>query len=197
MLDATFENEGGGCRISHINMVVQSATLLYGAVFDLAMMILIIYKSPMRGSPAVILHKLLLHPNLIYIFVAFIFNCSATIFIRLNLNAVMASIFVFPSAVCSTINATRCVRRQVNYRARMEEDSLPLPISTVRFRKETCTDNPASAPAQSGFDQIQMQTFDPKGNTIDVASETTYQGSDGSMDKSGYESSTTNVGSAH
>lgn len=41
-----------------------------------------------------------------------------------------------------------------------------------------------------------MQTFDPKVDSVDVASENTYRGSDGSMEKSGYESSTTNVGSA-
>lgn len=154
LLDATFDEEEGGCRISRINMVVQSATLLYGAVFDLAMMALIARKLSLEGSMTAVLLNLIRHPNLPYIFVAWVdfsqvrgifslvlqvyiqllghseyrapvasITNALQIFLRLNLNAIMASIFVFPSAVCSTINATRCVRRQINYRNGMEEES--------------------------------------------------------------------------
>jgi len=182
--------------MSHINMVVQSATLLYGAIFHLLMMVLIIYKLPLSGSISSVSCKLLGHPNLPYIFAAFIFNCLATLFLRLNLNAIMASVFVFPSAVCSTINATRCVRRHMNHRIRLEEASR---LSTVRFRKEITTNGQTltSGPTPTGLEHIQMQTFDPEGDAVGIASETTYQGSGGSMDKSGYESSTTNLGTAH
>jgi len=77
----------------------------------------------------------------------------------------------------------------MNYRRRLEDASR---LSTVRFRKEISTDgqNFNSAPTHTELEHIQMQT-------LDVASEITYQGSDGSMEKSGYESSTTGVGTAH
>jgi len=188
-MNATFEKEAGGCRMSSINTVIQSATLLYGAILDLTMMVLVLYKLPLSGSIRSVLRKLFDHPNLLSIFSAFIFNCLATIFIRLNLNAVMASVFIFPSAVFSTINATRCIRRQMNYHSRLEDASR---LSTVRFRKEISTDGQTfdSASTRTGLEHIQMQTFD-------VASETTYQRSDGSMEKFGYKSSTTGVGTAH
>lgn len=71
---------------------------------------------------------------------ALVLNCLAAIFMHLNLNVVMDSIFIFPSAVLSTIAATRCIRGLI------QGPQEPSPQffgdnSTVRFCKDTFADD--------------------------------------------------------
>jgi len=72
--------------------------------------------------------------------IASVLNCLAAIFIHLNLNVVMNSIFIFPSAVLSTIAATRCIRGLIQG-PREPSPQFFGDDSTVRFCKDTFADD--------------------------------------------------------
>jgi len=151
----------GSCYIAEANNAVQIATLAYSMAFDLVSLILIAVKLPLRGSS--IIRQLLRHDTLPYIFTATVLNCLATVFMCLNLNAVMGSIFVFPSAVCSSVMAAHCFRRVTDQS--LASPDFYNPNSTVLFRRELYTDQTlttttlANTKRRSDGLHIQMQTF--------------------------------------
>lgn len=153
----------GGCYVSGAKRSLQTATFAYSLAFDLLSLVLIAIKLPLRGSSLPL--RLLHHDTFVYVFVASTLNCLAATFMCLDLNSVMAYIFVFPSAVCSTIMATRCVRDITND-AILNSSDLFGRSSTVLFRRDdaytdhTLTTTQAShLKRPSNGVQIQMQTF--------------------------------------
>ncbi|EGO03675.1 hypothetical protein SERLA73DRAFT_130089 [Serpula lacrymans var. lacrymans S7.3] len=112
---------GSGCAIVKSNNTVLAATFIYSMCFDLVVLCLSTYKlawTPMKsGSGARSkLIRMIFSDGLIYFFIAFVANLIATVFMILNLNAIMSVIFNVPAAVASTIVASRVVRRLTNFK---------------------------------------------------------------------------------
>jgi len=158
-IDSTF-HPNMGCLITQANAKIQTATFVYASVFDLVTLTLIMVKHPFRGPST--FSKILHHDSFLYILMALCFNCLATIFMHLDLNTMMASIFVFPSAVFSTISATRCIRR-ITKPPRGDLHFYSGQNSIVRFRGDTYTDHTFSEamPQKSVLDSphILMETL--------------------------------------
>ncbi|KAJ3556814.1 hypothetical protein NM688_g1815 [Phlebia brevispora] len=110
LLEATWI-PGSGCAIIKTNTTVLSATFIYSMCFDLVVLILTTIKLLMPGGRRSQLMSMLFKDGLIYFLIAFIANLIATVFMVLNLNAIMSVIFNVPAAVASTIVACRAVRR--------------------------------------------------------------------------------------
>ncbi|KZT03779.1 uncharacterized protein LAESUDRAFT_659051 [Laetiporus sulphureus 93-53] len=105
---------GAGCAITHTNNTILAATFIYSMAFDALVMTLSAVKLAGRQKSSQLV-KLLFKDGLIYFVVAFAGNLVATIFMCLNLNAVMSVIFNVPAAVASTIAACRAVRRLTKF----------------------------------------------------------------------------------
>jgi len=108
-LDATWV-DGQGCVITHTNNTVLAATFIYSMAFDLLILVLSAWKLLNKRQSSQIV-TLLFKDGLIYFIIAFLANFIATVFMLLNLNAIMSVIFNVPAAVASTIVACRAVRR--------------------------------------------------------------------------------------
>ncbi|KAF7794913.1 hypothetical protein EIP86_006056 [Pleurotus ostreatoroseus] len=102
---------GQGCVITQTNTTVLSATFIYSMCFDLVVLILTTVKLLMPGGRRSQLMNMLFKDGLIYFLIAFVANLLATVFMLMNLNAIMSVIFNVPAAVASTIVACRAVRR--------------------------------------------------------------------------------------
>lgn len=103
--------DGEGCVITKTNTTILAATFIYSMCFDLVVLILTAIKLAFPLGRRSQLTSLLFKDGLIYFFIAFVANLIATIFMVLNLNAIMSVIFNVPAAVASTIVACRAVRR--------------------------------------------------------------------------------------
>ncbi|KAG9313366.1 hypothetical protein JVU11DRAFT_5682 [Chiua virens] len=109
--------EGAGCTIVDSNTTVLAATFIYSMSFDLVVLCLTGYKLAWSGriSGCAGMHgrlvRMIFSDGLVYFILAFLANLVATIFMILNLNAVMSVIFNVPAAITSTIMASRVVRR--------------------------------------------------------------------------------------
>ncbi|KAK0192707.1 hypothetical protein F5146DRAFT_1191529 [Armillaria mellea] len=101
------------CVITSANNTVLAATFIYSMVFDFVILTLNTYKLVGRRGPSggSQLTRLLFHDGLVYFIIAFLSNLIATVFMCLNLNAIMSVIFNVPAAIGSTIVACRAVRR--------------------------------------------------------------------------------------
>ncbi|PSR72186.1 hypothetical protein PHLCEN_2v11943 [Hermanssonia centrifuga] len=102
---------GAGCVITKTNNTVLAATFIYSMCFDLVVLVLTAAKLAFNGDRRSQLMGLLFKDGLIYFVIAFVANLLATVFMLLNLNAIMSVIFNVPAAVASTIVACRAVRR--------------------------------------------------------------------------------------
>ncbi|KAL4246696.1 hypothetical protein ABKN59_009040 [Abortiporus biennis] len=101
---------GVGCSITKTNNTVLAATFIYTMSFDLTVLILTAWNLLGRQGHSQIA-TLLFTDGLIYFIIAFVSNFIATVFMCINLNAVMSIIFNVPAVIASTIVACRAVRR--------------------------------------------------------------------------------------
>ncbi|KAG6812873.1 hypothetical protein H0H92_015801 [Tricholoma furcatifolium] len=108
---------GQGCVIVSTDHYLLAITFIYSMAFDFTVLCLTAFKlyigsGNTRTSRLV---SLIFKDGLIYFAIAFLANLIATIFMLLNLNAVMSIIANVPAAIASTIVACRVVRRLSNY----------------------------------------------------------------------------------
>ncbi|KAJ7100004.1 hypothetical protein B0H15DRAFT_771066 [Mycena belliarum] len=104
-----------GCVITSTDNRLLAITFIYSMAFDFTVLSLTAYKLlfPTGGKSRLV--SLIFNDGLIYFVIAFLSNLLATIFMLLNLNAVMSIIANVPAAIASTIVACRAVRRLANY----------------------------------------------------------------------------------
>ncbi|TFY82730.1 hypothetical protein EWM64_g1281 [Hericium alpestre] len=106
---------GQGCVITATNNTILSATFIYSMCLDFLVMALAAYKLAYKKGSQSRLVQMIFGDGLIYFFIAFCANLTATIFMTLDLNPVMSIIANVPAATTSTIVACRVVRRLTNY----------------------------------------------------------------------------------
>ncbi|KAI0763034.1 hypothetical protein BD413DRAFT_495304 [Trametes elegans] len=106
----------GGCAVTGSNNTILAATFIYSMTFDLIILLLSMYKLVIgvKGGRSQLM-TLLFKDGLVYFIIAFLANLLATVFIMLDLNAIMSVIFNVPAAIFSTIVACRAVRRLTNF----------------------------------------------------------------------------------
>jgi len=98
--------------------------------FDFIVLWLTAWKLAFPSGGRFGLVAMIFEDGLIYFLVAFLSNLIATIFMMLNLNAVMSVIANVPAAVVSTIAASRVVRRLYNYSS---EGAVCAQVSALAF----------------------------------------------------------------
>ncbi|KAF8556803.1 hypothetical protein OG21DRAFT_1475795 [Imleria badia] len=119
--------QGVGCTIIKSNTTILAATFIYSMSFDLVVLCLTAYKLAWtrRVSGTCGIHsklvRMVFSDGLVYFILAFLANLLATIFMILNLNAVMSVVFNVPAAIASTIMASRVVRRLYNFNLAIPE----------------------------------------------------------------------------
>ncbi|KAK0203656.1 hypothetical protein DFS33DRAFT_1431159 [Desarmillaria ectypa] len=113
LINADWIPETETCIITSANNTILAATFIYSMVFDFVILALNTYKLVGRRGPSggSQLTRMLFSDGLVYFIIAFLSNLIATVFMCLNLNAVMSVIFNVPAAIGSTIVACRAVRR--------------------------------------------------------------------------------------
>ncbi|KAG2008644.1 hypothetical protein CC2G_014052 [Coprinopsis cinerea AmutBmut pab1-1] len=113
--------DGVGCVITETNNKILAAIFIYSMCFDLITLLINTYKllglssRVSRGLGTSRLSQMIFEDGLIFFFIAFIANLTATVFMVLNLSQIMSVIFNVPAAVFSTIVACRAVRRLTNF----------------------------------------------------------------------------------
>ncbi|KAH0580894.1 hypothetical protein J132_10763 [Termitomyces sp. J132] len=112
---------GQGCVIVSTDNKLLAITFIYSMVFDLIVLCLTGYKLLSGPGKSSRLVSLIFKDGLIYFAIAFLANLIATIFMLLDLNAVMSIIANVPAAIASTIVACRAVRRLSNYQSQEAE----------------------------------------------------------------------------
>jgi hypothetical protein len=157
LLTAVWDPTANTCVIVKTNNTLLAATFIYSMVFDLIVLALNVWKlaltSPGAGASmrkGSSLAQLIFHDGIIYFFIAFLGNLIATIFMIMNLNPIMNVIFNVPSAIASTIVATRVVRRLSNF-AHPDVYTHAASAQRSQTRAGTRTN-------KSGV-QVQMETF--------------------------------------
>ncbi|KAH0826679.1 hypothetical protein J3R83DRAFT_5067 [Lanmaoa asiatica] len=113
--------QGVGCTIIKSNTTILAATFIYSMSFDLIVLCLTAYKLAwtrrISGTSGIHskLVRMVFSDGLVYFILAFLANLFATVFMIIDLNAVMSVIFNVPAAMASTIMASRVVRRLYNF----------------------------------------------------------------------------------
>lgn len=162
LLKAQWDPVQATCMITETNNTILAATFIYSMVFDLIVLLLNVWKlgfartgaagvSMKSGSN---LAHLIFKDGLIYFFIAFLGNVIATVFMVLNLNPIMSVIFNVPSAIASTIVATRVVRRLTNFGTNGPEVYSNNPGSAMRSHSKV----QKTSRVTSGV-HVQMDTF--------------------------------------
>ncbi|KAG7448465.1 uncharacterized protein BT62DRAFT_979501 [Guyanagaster necrorhizus] len=113
LIKADWIPETDTCAITSAKNTILAATFIYSMVFDFVILSLNTYKLVGRRGPSggSQLTRMLFSDGLVYFIIAFLSNLIATVFMCLNLNAIMSVIFNVPAAIGSTIVACRAVRR--------------------------------------------------------------------------------------
>ncbi|KAI0703734.1 hypothetical protein BC835DRAFT_901486 [Cytidiella melzeri] len=159
---------GQGCAITQTKTTILAATFIYSMCFDLLILVLTSVKLRRPGEKRSQLMTMLFKDGLIYFFIAFISNLVATIFMVLNLNAVMSVIFNVPAAIASTIVACRAVRRLQNWSSKGPEVFSSGPHSQIAFHSNAGGQVSSRLPQAvtiphnrkaSGGVHVQMETF--------------------------------------
>ncbi|KAH7887017.1 hypothetical protein F5I97DRAFT_2020529 [Phlebopus sp. FC_14] len=149
----------GTCVITSTDNQILAASFIYSMAFDFVVLVLTGWKLAFPASGRSKLIKLIFGDGLIYFIIAFLSNMLATIFMLLNLNAVMSIIANVPAAIACTIVACRVVRRLTNFTARGPELFTTTAGSTLAFRS-----NISSSPRRISVKKVdgvhvQMDTF--------------------------------------
>lgn len=155
---------GAGCAITNTDNTMLAATFIYSMCFDLTVLVLTAWKLawPTRRSERSKLVNLIFGDGLIFFFIAFVANLIATVFMLLNLNAVMSIIANVPAAIASTIVACRAVRRLTNYTSQGAEMFNSTSGSTLAFnRNRGSRSGPSFSVSEKklGGVHVQMETF--------------------------------------
>jgi len=114
-LGSVWSPELNSCIITSTNTTILAATFTYSMCFDLIVFLLNAYKLGVKRHGKSRLSKMIFKDGLIFFFIAFLANFVATVFIFLNLNAIMSVVFNVPACIASSIVATRAVRRLTNF----------------------------------------------------------------------------------
>ncbi|CCL99579.1 uncharacterized protein FIBRA_01597 [Fibroporia radiculosa] len=155
---------GSGCAITDTNNRVLAATFIYSMAFDFLVLTLTAWKLaiPRRREQSRIV-QLIFGDGLIFFIIAFLSNLLATIFMMLDLNAVMSIIANVPAAIASTIVACRAVRRLSNYTSPGAEVFGSTVGSTIAFSRGMRTRGGPSVTIGSTDKKdgvhVQMETF--------------------------------------
>ncbi|KAF8918614.1 hypothetical protein CPB85DRAFT_995468 [Mucidula mucida] len=165
LLDAEWSPESNSCVITSTNNTILAATFIYSMVFDFIVLALNAYKllrsnrdtgSAMGSSR---LGKLLFADGLVYFIIAFLSNLLATVFMLLDLNAVMSIIFNVPAAIFNTIVACRAVRRLSNFTNQGPEVfNTSGSHSNAQYRSTAANTTRHRSSAPLGV-HVQMETF--------------------------------------
>ncbi|KAJ7143293.1 hypothetical protein C8R43DRAFT_1097554 [Mycena crocata] len=163
LLKAHWDPVNNACVITGTHNTVLAATFTYSMCFDLMVFLLNAYKLGIKRKGSSKLSKMIFKDGLIFFFIAFLANLLATVFMFLNLNAIMTIIFNVPAAVASTIVATRAVRRLTNFTHQGPEMYAPSGSSSGNFRSQSgnrglTTSTRGGAKGTSGV-HVQMETF--------------------------------------
>lgn len=154
---------GQGCVITNTSNTILAATFIYSMCFDFTVLVLTAVKLslPRKHSDSSRLVKLIFNDGLIFFIIAFLSNMLATIFMLLNLNAVMSIIANVPAAISSTIVACRAVRRLTNYTSRGPEVFASTNASSLAFRSRRSRAMPSVSVNEKKLDgvHVQMETF--------------------------------------
>ncbi|KAH9940308.1 hypothetical protein B0H21DRAFT_697718 [Amylocystis lapponica] len=147
---------GTGCVITKTNNTLLAATFIYSMAFDFTVMILTAWKLafPTSRKDQSRIVQLIFGDGLIFFIIAFLANLLATIFMLLDLNAVMSIIGNVPAAIASTIVACRVVRRLSNYTSQGAQTFGSTLASTLAFSHGGRT---------RGGPSVSMQDKEPKG----------------------------------
>ncbi|KAJ7196531.1 hypothetical protein GGX14DRAFT_672829, partial [Mycena pura] len=153
-----------GCTITSTDHVLLAATFIYSMAFDFIVLSLTAWKLvfPTGGKSRLV--SLIFTDGLIYFVIAFLSNLLATIFMLLNLNAVMSIIANVPASIACTIVACRAVRRLSNYSqtgAQMFGGGPTSASSTLAFRNTSqATQRTKVLTKSSNGVHVQMETLD-------------------------------------
>ncbi|KIY48789.1 hypothetical protein FISHEDRAFT_42624 [Fistulina hepatica ATCC 64428] len=159
LLKATYV-EGSGCVITQTDNGILAATFIYTMCFDFIVLCLTGCKLYFPSGGRSRLVSLIFQDGLIYFVIAFLANLLATIFMLLDLNAVMSIIANVPAAIASTIVACRVVRRLNKYTSEAPERfHSTTQGSTLAFRSGTMTGNSGARPKSKMSDGLHMDTF--------------------------------------
>jgi len=155
---------GSGCAITNTDNTMLAATFIYSMCFDFTVLVLTAWKLawPTKRSEQSRLVSLIFGDGLIFFFIAFMANLIATVFMLLNLNAVMSIIANVPAAIASTIVACRAVRRLTNYTSQGAEVFNSTSASTLAFNRTRRDRNgPGFSVSEKklGGVHVQMETF--------------------------------------
>lgn len=154
--------DGQGCVITSTNSKILEASFIYGMVLDLIVMSLSAWKLAFPKGGRSKLVQLIFGDGLVYFLIAVLANMTATIFMALNLNAIMSIIANVPAAVASTIVACRVVRRLTNFTSQGPEmfTSSTVQASTLGFRTARSVPPHVSVTKQQNEGvHVQMDTF--------------------------------------
>ncbi|KAJ6545506.1 hypothetical protein B0H19DRAFT_1033945 [Mycena capillaripes] len=151
-----------GCTITSTDNHLLAITFIYGMTFDFIVLCLTAYKLlfPTGGKSRLV--SLIFSDGLIYFVVAFLSNLLGTIFMLLNLNAVMSIVANVPAAVASTIVACRAVRRLTNYSTTGAQmfGGATTASSTIAFRNTGDTSRPTVLTMPSDGVHVQIETLE-------------------------------------
>lgn len=142
LLKAAWIPEEGGCTITETDNKLLAVSFIYSMAFDFTVLLLTAWKLVINAPSSKAMGRsrlvvLIFGDGLIYFIIAFMANLIATIFMLLNLNAVMSIIFNVPAAIASTIVATRAVRRLAKFTSSGPEMFSSTQASTLAFRNGT------------------------------------------------------------
>lgn len=151
---------GSGCAITNTDNKLLAATFFYSMAFDFSVLTLTAWKLafPLNREKQSRIVQLIFHDGLIFFIIAFLANLLATIFMLLNLNAVMSIIANVPAAIASTIVACRAVRRLSNYTSTGVEVYGSTMASTLNFRRTRGGPGVSMNDKKEGV-HVQMETF--------------------------------------
>ncbi|KAG8216909.1 hypothetical protein J3R82DRAFT_7182 [Butyriboletus roseoflavus] len=167
----------GTCVITDTNNQILAICFIYSMVFDFTVLCLTGWKLAFPTSGRSKLINLIFGDGLIYFLIAFLANLLATIFMLLNLNAVMSIIANVPAAIASTIVACRVVRRLTNFTFQSTEGFVSTAQSTVAFRTLPNSASPHHISVKKGDSvHIQMNSLVNRPDTEYDASGRTIQG---------------------
>ncbi|KAH7909771.1 hypothetical protein BJ138DRAFT_1114685 [Hygrophoropsis aurantiaca] len=157
---------GTGCAIVKRDTAILGGLFIYSMCFDFTILCLAGYKlawAPQRAGIAKFqsrLVKMLFADGLAYFFIAFLANLLATIFMLLDLNPAITSIFGVPAAIFPTIVACRVVRRLSNF---YNDDQQTGSSNGISFRNATGVTRPVMGAVSSVAPRtnihVQMETF--------------------------------------
>ncbi|KAH7912383.1 hypothetical protein BJ138DRAFT_801847 [Hygrophoropsis aurantiaca] len=159
--------DGEGCAITYTNNQILAISFIYSMAFDFLVLCLTGWKLAFPANGRSKLINLIFGDGLIYFLIAFLANLLATIFMLLNLNAVMSIIANVPAAIASTIVACRVVRRLTNYTSQGPEVfATTTQGSTLAFRSNATQQSRRISIKKGESVHVQMDTFSPSEPSI-------------------------------